>query len=353
VLHIAGYIKVSQYIYTICSVGVAKKGGVMIGRFAKVALVCCWSAAFLPAQAVYANDFGDVVIESIEIVTGTKVSGKTREVIVSEVSRALEDHPANTKNWVPALRSMAILSKTAERASTRIFLDDLHRQLLENIVMGSENSVAVSLLQKANPLVDLPHVQLGVGVSERDLGWAGYLIALNEQLPDDPREMDIEESNYQQSVVDFIAQYKEKDSMNRQLLVRIDAWTTGLVAAWPRLNDDERFIASALTIRDELPSKEILQKVTGVDDILLWISGLEIGLTEIEKKAHPELISLLGSGLMSGGAMEFVMTLRKRTGATGTTQLSTIIGMQNLNYDYLFNGWSGGGDAGSVFMGLE
>ncbi|MEM8693442.1 MAG: hypothetical protein AAGG57_16345 [Pseudomonadota bacterium] len=310
--------------------------------FALVA-VFAWTAAALHAAGPQEGFIQS--LQALEI----DVTDEQKAEITAQVAQArtTTEYPDWFQRSSKILVDMATLSMSAELPSARMRLTEMHRQLLEMMVGG--DNLALELASADDPMVN--QFEIGVGMTERDLGWAIMLEAMKANLPDDPRQMTIGNDQAANLMQEINGSFYEKNNGEKHFISRVDAWAFGTINAWADLSPDERLIAVSVVSEKAVPSPDLMQKVIGSQDILFWLAGMDIGLTEGEKRRYPELNTYLSEGYMAGGVDGLLAERVRRTGGGvgAASGLGTVNMMMELNYDLLFdNGLSAGG-----LMGLE
>lgn len=299
------------------------------------------------ADADPATDF----VASFETLLGTQLTPEDRTRLSTEVARTVDaGGAAEINEALPVLTSMAQLSHEASQAATRIVMEDLYRQLLETVLADPDASRAAAILDDRDPFVNEPFN--GLGLSERDLKSAALLETLAVQLPADPAAAQIDPEFVRDVVNRLRKVYDAASPENRQIISRLDAWAAGVMHAWPGLSGDQRRTVAQFTFVDEIPAPALVEEVIGTRDLLMWLGGMDLALTDREQKAHPELAAYLGRGMMTGGMTEMIASSLGARGATGGGNAGATMMMQNLNYELLWDDLSGGSVAGRM-MGLE
>jgi hypothetical protein len=294
----------------------------------------------------YASPAAEDVLRSLTAL-GLDPGAQDRAIITEQITTARAD--TQDRDWfdasTPRLVEMAVLSQEALRPSSRIRLVEMHRQLLELLVMGDNR--ALELAAAADPMVE--QFEIGVGMTNRDLGWAIMLEAMRRDLPSDPREMQLG-SNQAEALRKEITIGFRKDTYGaRHFLSRVDAWAFGTIAAWPQMTPDERLLAVSVVTEEAVPPVALIEKVIGAQDVLLWLAGIDIGLTEAETNTYPALVAYLHEGNLAGGVKDLLAERARLLGGAGLAGAGTVQMMMELNYDLLFdNNLSAGG-----LMGLE
>lgn len=314
-------------------------------------------AAIFPAAGHAGGDPAPRVIAAIEAVTGTPVTEPQRAAIAADVARAWAEKPEDAAFFLPLLDSTAVLAASAESRVTRIFTDDLNRQVMENLVVDAEASPAVAALDAANEMV--AEIRMGLGLTARDLISAGMLEAMGAQMPQNPEETEFAPEAMLASANALVETFNAANEGDRHFLARIDAWTAGVVEAWPELSPEERAMVTGVTRKDDLLPEAVIAKVTGTSgDLILWLAAMDLDLTEAEREAHPELIDYMAAAQMAGGVDGLIEERAQALAAAGgmgavMAQFNSVQMMQNLNYFNFNHGIFSGMDATGAMMGMD
>lgn len=304
-----------------------------------IVAACAWLAA-APAWADPALDLAS----SVELIVDGAPAG-LEDALRAEVAALGAEDAAEMALGRIAL-SMAELSEGAEFPTTRMVMQDLHREFVTGAL--GPDSAAVRALDAADPMI--AEIAPGLGITEQDLGWGGWLEIVRQEQPEgSPRDLAIDPDAYAAAVAGFVETWEESTDVERMFLARIDAWAAGVALAWPGLDAAEREAVSHAVLRDDIPPVRAFEAVTGATDAIDWLAGLHVGLTDAEKAAHPALAAYLTEGGMSG-AMAPLLAEREAmvASAVAMAELSTLNTMMNLNTWLQF-----GGEAGGVLGGLE
>jgi hypothetical protein len=295
------------------------------------------SAAFLAAAMMMplpalSADYA-AAARSLEIM-GFDLSRKQKRHITAQFSAVAD---GSAQDWhdqsVALLDDMAELSQEARRVSTRIRVSDLHRQLVERLVPG--DNLARELLNEKDPQIN--QVELGVGMTNRDMGWAIMLEALRIDMPDDPRDLEVAEGQPDKIVAFVSERFRDGGDGARHFLARVDSWGMGTVSAWADMSLEERKLAASAVTEAEIPPEAVLQKVIGTSNILYWAAGVDIGLTEAEKAHYPELAAYLAEGHLAGGVATFIGAKMDDSLAASTIIHGTTEFLFDYNMELLFS----------------
>ncbi len=313
-------------------------------------------AAALPGHAETKGDPAQVVIAAIEAVTGIAADDRMRAAISEDVARAWAEKRDDAEFFLPLLQSTAALAESAESPVTRVFMDDLNRQVMENMVVDAGTSPAVAALDEANAMVG--EIRMGLGVTARDLVSTGMLEALGAQLPADPEDTAFDPAAMEASANALVDTFNAANEGDRHFLARIDAWTAGVLEAWPTLSPEERAMVTGVTRKDDILPEAVIAKVTGTSgDLILWLAAIDLALTDEERAAHPELVDYMAAGEMAGGVDGLIEERVQALAAAGgmgavMAQFNSVQMMQNLNYFNFNHGIFSGMDATGAMLGM-
>ena len=321
----------------------------MTHRLASLVLAAALAlAAAVPARAAIED-----IVPSMRL-RGIEVSAEQEQAILDELAAA-RDLAEPVEMWdvgTGLALDMVQLSQEASRASARVRLTEMHRQIMSFLL--PDGGTAIDLYEAFDPSVKL--YDDGVGVTGKDLGWAIMIQAMHADLPFDPLETDIPSEQSEAYLAQFYEELEEANFSQGMFLSRLDAWGTGMITAWYEMTEEQRMTAVSVIAEDDIPSNDILELVIGTTDLLYWLAGMDIGLTEDEKARYPELAAQLERGYMRNGLDGLLaqraqaMAAARASGmAVGAANINSVLMMQNLNYGLLF-----GNDltAGSL-MGFE
>ena len=298
----------------------------------------------LGATAARAGPADDLV-RSMGIVLGDEVAEAIEAPLRSEFAR-LDGNPQAASALGRIALSMAELSRIAIRPATRLVMQDMHREFVTSAL--GPGSVAVKAFDGKDPMI--AEIAPGLGITRQDVAWGAWLEMVRQGEPrTDPMSMAVDEKAYALAAARFEETWHTSSKVQRMFLVRIDAWAAGTAFAWNGLDATERDAVAHAVERDDIPPASAMVAVTGTADIIDWLSGLHVGLTDEEKAAHPALADYLRSGGMSA-AMAPLLAEREAivAAAVAMAELSTLSTMTNLNT------WiQSGGNAAGVLGGLE
>lgn len=297
-------------------------------QIAAFALALC-----LGAQPAYATDPANQVIGSIEQL-GVNITPPDRTLIAQQVTSAAQaaEDPEWFHNSAARLGDMAALTQSALRPSARIRLTEMHRQLLA--LMITTDNRALDLVGQADPMIH--PVEPGIGMTQSDLSWAVMLEAMRQDLPDDPKELTLTNDQIKLLTDQIIRTFQKEPTGAKHFLAHLDAWAFGVISAWPELTPEERKIAVSVVTEAVIPPEPLMTKIIGAQDVLYWLAGIDVGLTQSELDAYPQLASYLSDGYMAGSIADL---LAKRVTMMGdkAAQAATLNMMMDLNHDLLFD----------------
>lgn len=205
-----------------------------------------------------------------------------------------------------ALAQGAALARRAEHPASRAVMADLTRDMLITAMTetGADPAASGTLLaawDHRDPM--LAELVPGQGLTADDLE-AGRRLAAR-----DPAHEGI-------SVQSFWDQESD-EPVNRVLPTRMDAWTEGVLAAWDRLDADQRRQAVEILDNSAVPPPALLKEVLGTNDILGWLGAVDVTLTADEKAASPELLAYMQSGAFAGPVRPMLVARAEARAASG------------------------------------
>lgn len=290
--------------------------------------------ALLSTLSLFAAPADHVIdsLKTLDVILDEEVQRQIRTEV--EAARERADDKNDFDQRAAILADMASLSTSAQRASARVRLVEMHRQLIEDLL--NSDSAAIAPLDALNPMVE--QFDIGVGMTKRDLGWAVMLEAMRTDLPEDPRTFDIKDETAKALANDIVGSFHQKTNGKKQFLSRVDAWAFGTMTAWRELSPEERQIAVSVIAEDAVPARSLLTKVIGTPDVVFWLAGVDIGLSEAEQEAYPALHAFMRAGHLAGGVESMLTDRLLQLGAAaqiGANANLTLM-MMELNYDLLF-----------------
>ncbi len=277
-------------------------------------LACVLALVLVPA-AVAATPTDNVLL-SLE--RAGVVLDKTKS---AEITTYFDDAFAQTDDAeafefaTEMLVDLAELSLNAARPATRIRTQELHYQLLAKLAPGADNP-ALGAVLASDPMIH--QIEPGIGMTERDIGWGMMLEAMHRNLPDDPRDMDIQTEEAEALIAYVHAKYESTGDVSRYFLAHLDAWAAGGITAWPELSVTEREWVVGVVTEPDIPPSDLLEKVLGTRSILYWTAGMDVGMTPEEVEAFPELFAYLAEGNLTAGMGDFVRRMEDMAAATAS-----------------------------------
>ncbi|AGT08887.1 hypothetical protein JCM7686_1786 [Paracoccus aminophilus JCM 7686] len=215
--------------------------------------------------------------------------------------------PALAENAPAAFVQAARLAREAETPATRGVMYDLARDILLTgpMLSGAPAPDVAPLADWARRDPVRAELVPGLVLAESDVAGLARLQQLEAQaglavLPKRPAA----------EIMRAAWEAQADQPLNRLLPTRFQAWAAGVEAAWPRLDRDEREAALAILLRPEVPPPALFQKVIGTEDILLWLGGIDVPLSDAERAASPELISFMEDGAFANALRRPLIALR-------------------------------------------
>jgi len=305
-------------------------------RLGRSLMVSFWLLLCILAPNLVKAEALTMISASIEEFVGAKVVASETDMVASlQVSGG--DVVLELERLATTVASLSSLALTAEHPATRAVLADVLREVVEEYF--GPTSAFTQALETDNMIVR--RLTPGVGISQQDAQWGAFLIMLSQKMPDVPKTMAIEVVEYTNAVESFLAEWdRHADLPSKLFLARIDAWTVGLVSAWPDMTLSQRRLGADVLINDPVPPRDVIEAVTGVDDIILWLAGIQLAFTAEERRQHPELIAFLEDGGAAQLMKPLLETEELRTyGPSGqdTLGLSTWSGLRDYNDSLLFD----------------
>lgn len=236
--------------------------------------------------------------------------------LAGQIAAAAE---AEDEGRIPrALGQAATLAVSAGHPATRALTRDLTFEILA--AAGADDPI-VAAWQKADPM--LGQIGTGLGMAQSDIDALAALRTLAGVDGD--------------AAADATATWQALSDKPMELILpaRLNAWAAGAEAAWPDLTEAERAAALDILAPEALPSPELAEKVTGSAQMIWWLAGMDLVLTEAEAEASPDLIDLTKDGAFAGplGPPIADMLVAERAIADAYDPNGTIAKLRRLN-DY-------------------
>lgn len=302
--------------------------------------ICLVFAGFVPFSTlagpeIYLQD----IVSSID--TMTSQLNPTQEIqIAAEAAAAIAAHPNPEiyEKVVPHLDALAQLAQSAQRPSTQVRAGELYRQLLVKLIPG--RGLGLQLLDAQNPML-IP-ADPGIGVTEADVIWTIKLQQLAAAPGEEFNPAALEDNAAIRRRAEIHRRFTLETEGSRYFLISADAWGAGVEAVWGELNPQERQIAASVTTKPDIPDAEILRKVIGTDNLLDWVLGIDIGLSDEEKARYPDLTTFLASGALAPAVFtkHVAQKMTQRTDLdveTFQSQTELLYILQDYNQELMFD----------------
>lgn len=273
------------------------------------------------ALAGAAEDVADALLPLLAQ-QGATIDRDTAVAALQRQMQAVAGDPALADTLPQGFAQAARLALGAENRATRGLMLDLTRESLATGAAMAGDAAAdpiVAAWQKADPL--LHETSGGAGLAQSDVVAIARLRELAGAPAGDPAaEVEAEWQRLSPKPVDLI------------LPGRFNAWADGTAAAWDSLTPDERRIAAGVLTDREMPTPEVLQKVIGTEDMLGWLAAVTVPMTEAERAASPELLSLLDHMAFAGELQQPLTEMLAAGGdAAASSPMSAAAQLMRLN----------------------
>jgi hypothetical protein len=326
-------------------------------RWARIAAAAALTAG--PASGEVSDADVEALVSVLGMATEVSVARELtpgeRETLEAETRATLEENPEDLIAMVPVLAEMALALGTGTYAATRGVMRDTLRQGFAD-AFPETDALPERLLAEVDPLWGA-HGE-GVGLSRLDTMASLWLTKLDAEPELGPEgvtlEMDESEAHGEAKAIT----YETQPIANQQMMSKMNAWAEGVYEAWPRLTAAERRSATGTALRPEVPGRDVILKVTGVESLPLWLAGLTLAFTEEERAAWPNLMTWLEQGGAAAPMAELLGRLSGqgagRSPAEMMSSMNALSMTRNLNNYMMNNGNSAAGwDGGAAMMGLQ
>ncbi len=273
--------------------------------------------------------------------------------VARDVTQAYAELPDQTDRVTMVIVPMAALSRRAEHPATRSLAADTTRQLFATALPAGRAGASVQLLDAADPM--LQEFQPGLGLASSDVLAAMWLEAANAALPaGPPADFMPDAADFSTRQAALLTEFSEAPPPNQHFISRLDAWAAGVRHSWDTLTPDERDAATAVTLRRDVPGPDLVKKVTGGSEVVLWLGAIDIALSDAERTEYANVVAFFDAGGGAAGVTDILNQRLASSGAGGTiADMGSVMMLRNLNVYNWNNGISSGQDAGGAMLGLE
>ncbi|RMC34932.1 hypothetical protein [Paracoccus alkanivorans] len=228
---------------------------------------------------------------------------------------AFGQEPLLAEKGPPAFVQAVELAQHGSVSATRGAMYDLARDILLTAAKMSgqpaDSFIPLDIWSDVDPFH--AELTLGLGLAASDIAAMDKLKALEAQsglqvIPAAPSEELVMKAWRQQ----------EDEPVNNVLPTRLQAWADGVEAAWPELNDGEREAALGALFRSEVPSQSLLRKVLGTEDIVHWLAGVDLPMSETERQQSRELVHFMEMGAFAGPLKQPLIEIAQMRAAQGS-----------------------------------
>ncbi len=278
-----------------------------------------------------------------------------RGVLGVETRAALADTPDDLVAMTPVLAEMALALGTGTYAATRGVIRDTLRQGFA-AAFPATDALPERLIADVDPLWGV-HGD-GIGLSRLDTMASLWLTMLDADPQAGPAGVTLEMAAAEAHGAAKAVTYAAQPIANQQLMSRMNAWAEGVNEAWPRLTAAERTAATGAALRPEMPGRDVVLKVTGVESLPLWLAGLTLAFTEEERAAWPHLMTWLEQGGAAAPMAELLGRLSGqgagRSPAELMSSMNAMAMTRRLNTYMMNNANSAAGyGGGNAMMGFQ
>lgn len=322
--------------------------GVLVGMAMVFALACPPAAAEDMSEA----NVVDYVEKSLEIAIGRDLSEEESKSLAEQSRQTLAAHPAVMEEKLAIVAETAMAFRATTNAAARGVFYDTLRQVFTEIFVDHDEPIALDLFTANDTLVDQHGT--GIGLAMSDIYAAAWLRALYEGRFDHPDAVELTEADLQAMIAELKSEYPTLDPANQQVLTRMNAWAAGVETNWDKLGPDERVSATAMSTEVDIPTPDVVAKVTGTSDIVAWVAGTDLGIDDELAETYPAMTEFH----RLGGTGEAVLPLMASQGklddlvADWSTFQSQQM-LQNLNNFYSHGGTMSGADGGGAMFGWQ
>jgi hypothetical protein len=293
---------------------------------------CCavFCLAIVAGQAAAFDD--ETIVETIEkaiaVAIGRELSDAERAALENETRETLE----------------------FDRATHGVLYDTLRQVLAVSFAIEPEPT-ALKLFVPEDHLIG--EHQPGMGLAYSDVYASAWLRALHEGHFDHPKEVNLTEEFIAAHVEELVQKFPSEVPENQQVMSRMNAWAAGVEASWSDMSADQQRAAVAVSTTPDIPSEDVVEKVTGTRDVIKWIAGMDLALDDEMRTQYPALVKYHEDGRTAEAMAGLFARLGAGNLAADWSEFQSLQMLQNLNNYYSHGGLLSGGDAGGIMLGLE
>lgn len=318
----------------------------------RICLIVCGMALPFASIAQEQTDIVTTMQKSMEIAIGRDLTDDEASKLADETTAVFARDEAKLAEKLPIIAETAMaLRSTRNAAANGIFYDTLRQVLAETFVQYDE-PFALQLFVPKDKLVDAHG--LGVGIAMSDIYAAAWLRALYEERFDHPSKVELSQDDLKAMIQELMSEYPKLTPPNQQVLSRMNAWAAGVESNWESFSPNERRQATMTSTEEDLPSANVVRKVTGSSDLIKWVAGMDIGISTDLAEKYPNMAKFH----TEGRAGEAVLPLLVRLGqadsiAADWSSFQSLQMLQNLNNFYSNNGTMSGMDGTGAMFGTQ
>ena len=316
---------------------------------------CCavFCLAIVAGQAAAFDD--ETIVETIEkaiaVAIGRELSDAERAALENETRETLEFDRDGFSANVPVIVEVSMAMRTTKNRATHGVLYDTLRQVLAVSFAIEPEPTALKLFVPEDHLIG--EHQPGMGLAYSDVYASAWLRALHEGHFDHPKEVNLTEEFIAAHVEELVQKFPSEVPENQQVMSRMNAWAAGVEASWSDMSADQQRAAVAVSTTPDIPSEDVVEKVTGTRDVIKWIAGMDLALDDEMRTQYPALVKYHEDGRTAEAMAGLFARLGAGNLAADWSEFQSLQMLQNLNNYYSHGGLLSGGDAGGIMLGLE
>lgn len=321
-------------------------------RFLAAYLTAVLSPMVASAQNLSEEDVVSYMEKSVEISIGRDLTGEESERLAKQTLGALASDPGVTSEKLPVIAETAMAFRSTTNAATRGIFYDTLRQLFSEVYVTYQKPVALSLFVLNDHLVD--QHGLGIGLAMSDIYASAWLRALYEGRFEHPRDVKLTNADLQAMLIELKSEYPTLTPPNQQVLTRMNAWAAGVETNWEEMGANEQRSATGMSTETDIPSANVVLKVTGTSDIIEWVAGMDFGISMELADKYPTMVEFHRIGGTGAAVLPLMARLGKLdNSAADWSNFQSLQMLQNLNNFYSNNGTMSGVDSGGAMFGWQ
>lgn len=304
-----------------------------------------------PSFALEDSDVVDIMQKATAIAAGRPLTDGESAGLADDTLSALATNRIEIEAKLPILAQTAMYMQMTDNAATHGILYDSLRQIYEESFVGREDPVALQVFLPEDELVD-SH-EPGAGLALSDIYASAWLRALYQGRFDHPDDVALTESELADHILELRTKFASEVPENQQVMSRMNAWAAGVRANWDLLSAEERRIVTGVSTEPDIPSQEIVMKVTGSSDLFKWLAGMDLTIDDNARSEFAQMVKYHEDG-NTGQAMSGLFARLGAGGDAGTwSEFQSLQMLRNLNNYYSNGGLLSGNDAGGFMLGLQ